>query len=721
MGRSSAGSSASLRVLAHPLAAWVSAGVIVLAVWVCYRTTLSAPFLFDDFAAISGNPTLRHLTAIGEVLSPPNDGSGVTGRPIVNLSLAVNFALGGLEPRGYHFTNALLHAAAGLALFGLARRTLRLRTMRDRFGAMADPLALAIAMLWTLHPLQTESVTCVIQRTEVLVGLWYLLTLYCFARGLEEGAAALWHPLACGSCLLGMASKEVMVSAPLLALLYDRTFAAGTFREAIRLRWRTYLGLAATWLLLGFLVMRGGGSRGAAAGFGLGISWWSYALKQCDAIVLYLRLVFWPHPLVLDYGTKVVTRPADIWPQAVLLVGLVSAALISLRRRPSVGFAGMWFFAILAPSSSVVPLVTQTVAEHRMYLPLAAVLALVVVAGFAYGGPRTLLVSLGVVPLLGWSTIRRNGDYATAVGIWADSLAKVGDNNRARVNLAGALRDAGRLPEALELYRKAVEAEPNNAEIYGNISGLFIIAGRYQEAIAPAEKAVKLKPSLVEAHVNLGSALGSLGRHREAITHLRAALALDPRLDYVRGNIAHALIQLGEFEEAIVHCRLAVRENPDSVAGHAGWGEALLGLKRPAEAIVHCQTAVRLQPENIDAHVNLATAYFDAGRPTEAIEQYRTAIRLAPNNAGIRSNFALALSNVGRMVEAIAEYEELLRRAPGFFVAHLNLAYVLSHLGRNTDALAHAEAALRLQPDSPDARRAIDAFRNPPKGRADAP
>ena len=197
------------------------------------------------------------------MLCPPSHGETVSGRPVLNLSLALNYAVSGCDVRGYHVTNLAIHLAAALLLFGIVRRTLP--RFRGCGGGqqlarlqLATPLALAIALLWAVHPLQTESVTYIVQRAESLMGLFYLLTLYCFLRGAGSARAIFWYAGSVLACLLGMATKEVMVSAPLVVLLYDRTFLAGSFREAWRRRWAYYLALAATWLLLAWLVAQTG-------------------------------------------------------------------------------------------------------------------------------------------------------------------------------------------------------------------------------------------------------------------------------------------------------------------------------------------------------------------------------------------------------------------------------------------------------------------------------
>ena len=684
---------------------------IACAAWLAFHNTFSVPFFFDDITAINANASIRDLGSLAEVLAPPAGGTGVAGRPLVNLSLAINFACGGLEVYGYHVLNLVLHTAAGLALFGLVRRTLLQPSLGGRFESRATILAALVAVLWTVHPLQTESVTCVVQRTEVLVGLWYLFTLYCFVRGIDENSTIFWHSLAVASCFLGMASKEVMVSAPLMVLLYDRTFCSRTFRLAWYRHWKTYVGLAATWLLLAFLVWGGRGSRGTAAGFGLGVTWWSYALKQCEAILLYLRLAFWPHPLVLDYGTGVVTDPVEVWPQALLLILLVVGVLFALYRRPVCGFIGMWFFAILAPSSSILPLVSQTVAEHRMYLPLAAVVVLVVVGGFVLVGRLAVIAAVVVAIAFTGMTVSRNEDYSSAVSIWTDTLSKAKGSNRARVNLANALKESGRNREAIELYRSALAEEPPSAEVLCNLGSALSLSGSHREAVGFLERAVQLRPDLAEAHANLGAVRGALGKPWEALTSLRVALALNPLMESARVNLAGVLVRVGSYAEAMEHCQLALRENAKCADAYFFWGDALLHLGRPQEAIPRYQSTLQLRPDFAEAHNNLATAYYQLNRTADAALHYRAALRIKPELADAQNNLASALLRLGDLPAAIGHYREALRLNPNYVDAWANLAMALVQAGQIPEAIAANEAALRLNPEHKNARTNMDYLR----------
>jgi hypothetical protein len=433
---------------------------VFVAVVAAYVNGLRAPFVFDDISAITENPSIRTLWPPWGAVSPPASGTTVSGRPVANLTLAFNHALSGMDPWSYHALNILIHFLGGVTLFAVVRRTLGQPSLEPRYGRKATPLAAAIALLWCLHPLQTEAVTYVVQRVESLMALFYLLTLYCFLRSLDSPRPALWRVCAVAACLLGMATKEVAATAPILVLCYDRTFVAGTFAQAWRKRGGFYVALAATLLPEIVLVAGSGWNRGGSAGFGSPLAPGAYWMIQFEAVLRYLGLAAWPHPLVFDYGTRVAGSPWSTLACA-LAVGALALGSVFLffnRRYAAAGFLGVWFFLILAPTS-LVPVATQTMAEHRMYLPLAAVVAFFVLGVFSLLGSRSWPL-LGLLALgLGILTARRNGDYGSAVSLWRDTAAKAPDNARAHCALGFALSAApGGLPEAVGNTKRPCES-----------------------------------------------------------------------------------------------------------------------------------------------------------------------------------------------------------------------------------------------------------------------
>jgi Flp pilus assembly protein TadD len=599
----------------------LAGALIALAGLAVYANSFSAPFVFDAAPIVTRYPSIRHLWPVWDALRPPHDGSTVEGRPFLNFSLALSYALSGTRPWAYHAMNLAIHLGAGLALFGIVRRTLRRGGAADRRALIVGAL---VALLWTVHPLQTESVTYVIQRAESLMGLCYLLTLYGFIRataGARLGRG--WAALSVLSCLAGMASKEVMVSAPFIVFLYDRTFVAGSFGEAWRRRRGYYLALAATWILLGALAV-GTGGRSGTAGLGAHLPWSDYVLTQVYAIVRYLRLALWPHPLVFDYGTTVAAGAAVV-PAGAILAILLVVTLVGLWRRSPAGFLGAFFFAVLAPTT-LVPVATQTIAEHRMYLPLAAVIAAMVLGveeRFPSRGARPLVLggALVLAAAYGTLTFRRNALYGSETALWADSVVHWPQNPRAHTQLGSALYRSGRTAEAAGEFERSLQLQPyGNADAEYDLGNCLLEEGQLPAAIADLAEAARLDPRNSDAPNNLGNALLREGRIGEAMQAYRTALQADPANGRAAANLAVAcfdagnlLAQAGRTDEAAAQYAEALRLNPAYPEAEDNWGNALLQEGRAAEAAVHYRAALQLRPDYPRARANLENALRQMG------------------------------------------------------------------------------------------------------------
>jgi tetratricopeptide (TPR) repeat protein len=713
----------------------LAVGLLAVAALAAYRNTFSAPFVLDDADAITENPTIHHLWPLFGVFFPPAGGATVSGRPVLNFSLAVNYAISGEAVWSYHALNIVIHFLAACTLFGVVRRTLGRPLLRPRFGDAQLPLAAAVAGIWLLHPLQTESVTYVSQRAESLAGLFCLLTLYGFIRAVSSSRPWPWRVLTVLACLGGVGVKEVAVTAPLLVFLYDRTFVAGTFREAWRRRRWLHLSLAATWVPLALLVASTGWNRGGTAGFNVGVSPWAYWSTQFEAVARYLKQALWPLPLVFDYGTFWVGC-WDAAPFALIVLPLAAATMVALWRRPAAGFVGAWFFAILA-LTSVVPGTNQMIVEHRMYLPLAAVVALAVTGLHAVLGRRSLVLWPVLAVGLGWLTYVRNETYGSELALWRDTVAKVPRNARARYNLgiayseqgqyaqaveqdeaalqfddggaaAGStpaihnklgydLAELGRVPEAVAHYEQALRLKPDYGLAHLNLARALVRLDRYPEAVRQYEEALRLKIGGADAEAELSDALMHEGRVEEAVAHCRAALRLAPTWAPGFNNLAYALLLTGRVDEAIADYREAARLNPRYAAAWVGLGYALIQAGRPAEAVAPCTEAVRLQPGFVDAQNTLGMAFAQTGRTAEAIACFEQALRLDAGGADVHNNLGNALAAAGRSVEAIAQYREALRLDPDYAPAHRNLGEELRRAGREAEAAEHLAAAARLE------------------------
>ncbi len=555
---------------------WLPVWSLAVVGVVCYLNSFSGVFIFDD------EPHLARVARIVEQ-KPFFDIVKGSTRPLVMLTFGLNYLAGGWSVWGYHAVNLGIHILAACALFGIVRRTLQGGRFLECFGSNAVVLAWASALLWLVHPLHTESVTYIIQRSESMMGLCYLLSLYCLIRGLQENDRRDWFVAAVGCCAMGMLCKPVMATAPMMLILYDRIFYSRSFRELIQKRWRVYAGLASTWGILLCLLFLPHESA-ASSGFRLKEwSLWEYAAVQPAVVLQYLKLSFWPHPLCLDW----LWLPTHSWKAVVLAAAGVAGVLAVLgwaaRRSPPVGYLGLWLFVILAPSSTLIPL-RDAMFEHRMYLPLAAV-CVGAAAGICFlfcrffgvdvlrrrgGKVCAVVVLLAAAGTLGFCTIRRNQDYSSAVAMWSSVVAVRPENYRAHSNLGDALSIAGRLDEAVEHYQEALRLDNKSADTHYNLAIALAQKGLGDEAIRHYTEALLITPNDPDIHNNLAMVLEAKGQQRQALSHYYRALRLRPDHAQAHVNVARALAAKGLILPAIDHCVEALRADPKMQAAQDG-------------------------------------------------------------------------------------------------------------------------------------------------------
>jgi len=631
---------------------------------------------FTDDAIAGGRSTLERIRAALE--GEP--------RPLTELTFALDVARFGLDARPFRTVNLLIHLAAGLVLMDLVRRLLRSPGAPAFAAGVAAPLAFAAAALWMLHPLQTQSVAYVIQRSESLMGLLYLATLDCWVIGAGRRRAWPWITASIACFVLGLGAKEVIVTAPIAVLLIDRTFLAGSARAAIARRRGGY-AVFAVLLVVGILAISRSllGAeqavdplgRGPTVGFGVGVSPWSYLLTQAGVIAWYLRLAIWPSPLVLDYGWPIAGGLGDAVVPGLLVLGLLGLALWLLWKRPAAGLALAWFFLVLAPTSSIVP-IQDPIFEHRVYLALAGPAALVAVVGWWLC--RRLLPARPIGPALGPGGLR-----PTLAGLAA--TAALG------VMLTGLLvTTAGRLDAYASrstMWRDVIAKRPENARAHHNLA--VILKEIAEAGVDPATGA-----SLdVQARLAL---------HREALEAFRAAVRLQPQ------QWSH---QVGLAEQA------AMLAQAD---GSLDADEPLL-----AEAFEAFEAAAGIRPASINIVVNhgvllsrLARDFRDRGQSgperayrDRAIERFRAAIEggdpdLTPMAwARAQYNLGTELYRERDFAGTEAAYRRAVEVRPDYATAWYGLALVYQVQGRRELQVEAAEAALRADPDHAGARRML--------------
>ena len=590
--------------LAVPRGTWWIVVALIAATALAYKPALDAPFVIDDASTIVAS---SHWQTV--------PGSPTAGRPLVTATLAANYDLnralyidqqpdpeGPDKAIGYRLFNVLVHLLTGALLFGVLRRAMRERTIPEDWRAIADPLAGIVCALWLLHPIQSEVVNYIVQRSESLASLCYLATLYASQRAWEgtPRSRPRWYALAVITCVLGMLSKEIGISAPLAVMLYDRAFRLPSWRALLKPgsgRGWLYVALWCASILT--FALFGLGARGASAGFGAGMTWYGYLYTQCWAIAHYLRLAAWPNGLSIDYGYRTIHGARGI-PGLVLLVAFAAATVVAWTRVERFGwfaFLGTTFFMLLAPSSSVVPVVLEVAAERRIYLALAVVLVLVVVGAewtrrrFAPRVPaRWLAVGAAALAIaLAIATGVRSRTYTDPEALWRSAVNATPENSRALGQLGQALfkQPAPNLAAAESAFVKALAQDsacPGKCLEYGT---LLSNEGRFAEAVPLLERHLEWDKDNVPAERLLALDFMKLHDYNGAIPHLESVVRRTPReSEFVMLGVAY--VSAGRRDDAIATFRAMATYDPGNVALQKLSAKLQDGVSHP-EALANLQ------------------------------------------------------------------------------------------------------------------------------------
>ena len=671
------------------LSLWLCAGAIVLLGAFTYWNSLAGAFVLDDRVSIVDNPDIRRVWSLAGFHSVEGE-SPFLGRPLVTLSFAINYAIGGLNVGGYHVGNIAIHILCALVLFGLIRRLCR-----------SIPFAFACASLWMLHPLNTEAVDYLTQRTESMMGLFYVLTVYASVRARAASRPAPWLVTAVVSSILGMASKQSMVTVPVAVVLVDRVFFFESLPAAFRRRWRFYTALAGSWLVAVILVLVG--PRLLSIGFSSGADPWNYLLNQSLMITRYLALTVWPRGLVADYGYPRTLALMDVMPQMLFIAALLALTAVALRHRPKLGLLGAWGFLTLAVTSSVVPIATEVGAERRMYLPLAALVVLAV-SLFAWLSDQVNRTRFARAPRI---------VAIASVSVWAAVAASF---------VAGTVARNREYSSALQLARTSVDRWPT-AHARHVLGSELLKIGRREEAVAYLREAIRDDP---RAHFTLGAVLFEDGHLGEAREQLLEFIRLEPMLleaMHARTLIGRTLFTDGHLDAAAEQFTLARAMQPSFPDAHLGLGDVRLAQQRFADAIVEYRAYLAGDGTNDGVWVNLGTALVRTGQGEDAIRAFRRATELNPQSDLAYRNLAATLLQKGDLDEAAEHAGRAVALRPTDPISHDLLGVVLVSQRKLDDAIVQFQQSLRLDPTDADAQthlRQALGMRNP-NGRRTSP
>jgi protein O-mannosyl-transferase len=620
---------------------------LAVIVWIAFGRALGNDFVsYDDLSYVVQNPGVTNGLTLDGIQWAFTHVHATNWHPLTTISHMLDCQLYGLQPWGHHLTNILLHATAAILLF------LALRKLTGDLWP-----SLLVAAVFAVHPLRVESVAWVSERKDVLSGVFFMLTLWAYARYARgNGPRSFWYIMVVVLFALGLMCKPTLVTVPFVLLLLDywpldrsrRSSSLG--HEISRSRWAWLVAekvplfvLSAASCAATLLAQKQALGASLKPPFGERIG------NALVSYVVYLGQMIWPAHLAVLYPYPEGNLKVSQVILALLLLLIISTGFFLWRRKyPFLLTGWLWYLGMLVPMIGIVQVGSQVRADRYTYLPQIGLYLLVAwVAMELFHQWRRSRIILAVAALLIVAALITRSYFQTSY--WQDTET---------------------------LWKHATIATSNNYIATSNLAQTLFQSGRFDEAIAECQKALKIKPDFAAAHNNLGAAL----------------------VENQRGGDG-ARRQNGAVDEAIVHYRRALQIQPDFAQAHRNLGNALLLKRQIDAAIAHYQKALEIDPGYAEAWYNLGNAFLAQNKYGESIADYKAAVGIRPDYFEAHYNLGRVLATIGKNHEALEQFNEALRLNGNYAQAHCALGYLLARMGHREEAVPHLVEALRLKPD----------------------
>jgi tetratricopeptide (TPR) repeat protein len=710
----------------------------LLALW-AYSGSVKGPFVFDDRPNILDNPHIRlsQLTARG--IKNAGFHSPNKTRPVANISFALNHYAHEYRTKGYHLINILIHITTGILLYSLFKTTRRTPGygLKDKYPPTLIPLF--GALIWFANPLQTQSVSYIVQRMNSMAALFYVLSLLLYAKGRLHGIVSEkiggsrnpgpgYHHLLFAGCavsaLLALGSKQIAATLPVFIFLYEWYFFQDLDLAWLKRKIFPLIGISLFFVLLAFFYTGGHPLERIVSSYELRqFTMIQRVLTEFRVVFFYITLLLFPHPsrLNLDHGFPISTSLVDPVTTLLSVIGVLGLMLLAVfRAKPNrlLSFSILWYLGNLVIESSVIGL--EIIFEHRSYLPSMFVCLLIVTAverGIRQKRiPVVLFIAVTAV-LLMW-THERNRVWGDRLTLWADCAAKSPNSARSHNNLGLALTGEGRTEEAIYHFERALEINSGFLKAHNNLA-LALVAqasslgdqGRtaeattsYQAAIATYQKALEINPGHDIVHNNLGVVLVGQGRIEEGIYHYQRAIQIRPEYAEAHNNLGIALRKKGDDASAADHYLKALEIHPDYAEAHNNLGVVRAAQGQGEKAFTHFSSALAIDPGYVNALNNMGLFFLGQGDFQEAAGYFSRAVQAEPEDWGAVNHLGTSLAGQGKYEAAIGHYRRALELNPDSASVHNNMGTALARLGRLDAAAVHFRTALEIDPGFEKAR-----------------
>lgn len=547
------------------LLAFVTLGLLI------YSNTLKASFYFDDAPNIVRNPYFRLIKEPNlKNLAWAAFNSPCSNRPIANISFALTYYFHKENVIGFHAINIIIHILAGILLYFFIRTTLNIPSLRSRYKHNSS-IAFFAALFWLVHPIQTQSVTYIVQRMNGMAAMFYVLSFLLYVKGRlvkQDQRSWPWFAGCALAGILALGSKEIAATLPFFIFLYEWYFFQDLSKAWLR---RCFPYVIGTFIFLGLLVFFYIGSNPLdyiSSGYKhRDFTLTQRVLTQFRVVVCYISLMAYPHPgrLNLDHDFSLSNSLFDPITTSLslgVIVALIALAFLIAKKERLASFCIFWFFGNLAIESSVIPL--EIMFEHRVYLPSMFFFLLTVALAHRFIKQDWAVVGAltAVTVLFCLWTYQRNSVWGDPTIFWADVVKKSPRRARAYNYLGVAYGKRNNFATAMRNFEIALEIDPEFSDAHSNLGVALARHGQFDEAIAHYTEALRIKPGFANVHNNLAIALAQQGNLEQAMAHYARALRVKPDFAEAHYNLANLLVKKGKIEEAVEHYHQALRTRP---------------------------------------------------------------------------------------------------------------------------------------------------------------
>jgi tetratricopeptide (TPR) repeat protein len=690
-----------------------SAVCILLAgiVWIAFGQTLHHEFVnYDDGSYVYANPRITSGLTLGSMEWAFTHFRAGNWQPLTAISHMLDCQLYGLQPWGHHLTNILLHTIAVILLF------LALWRLTDNIWPSAF-----VAALFAIHPLRVEPAAWVSGRGDVLSGVFFMLTLWAYARYAREDFRSYArterfafdrYAAVLVFFALGLMCKPTLVTVPFVLLVLDywplgrcshgavppcsdrRDERLEAAKRLQRTRQRT--ALSGHWFVVRVLLLEK-------------VPFFALSAVSCVAAILaravspgevdhafaeragnaglfyiaYLGQMIYPAHLAVLYPYPETSPSVPEIILALLFLCVVFIVFFIWRRRyPFLLIGWLWFLGMLVPMIGLVQIGSIARADRYTYLSeiglyiLGTWGAMELLKSWRHKRELLAVAALIVIGMFVTRSYFQTSYWLNSETLWRHTVDVTSRNYIAHNNLAGTLLERGQLNEAIANYREALEIKPEVAEVQSNLGNALLREGQVEEAVVHLQKALKIDPAYAEAYNYMGSALMKKGRAGEAIGYYQKAVQLNTSYADAYNNLGVAFLRTGQVDQAVASYKKAVTINPGSAEMQYNLGNALAREGNWGDAIACYQAALSAERDFVKA-------------------------------AKIRNNLGAALERLGKSDEALEQFSQAVQINGNYPEAHFNLGRVLAQLGRRDEAVAHLKEALRLKPGYEEARKQL--------------